>query len=144
MDIDSENHVYLYYDMYAGYVGFSVYKDWWNKSKADCTTYHIPRKYCCYKAGFKREVELCCNVVLLFWKLSLYCVPGLCCNLFCCSLALHVKCLLVCPACFNKILCVVYEISFLCTSDYFINKRLLVNCRKPANIKSLKPLCCSL
>ena len=48
-------------------------------------------------------VKLCCNVVLLFWKLSLYCVAGLCCNLSCCSLALHVKCLLVCPTCFNKI-----------------------------------------
>ena len=48
-------------------------------------------------------VKLCCSVVLLFWKLSLYCVSGLCCNLFCCSLASHVKCLLVCPTCFNKI-----------------------------------------
>ena len=48
-------------------------------------------------------VKLCCNVVLLFWKLSLYGVAGLCCNLFCCSLASHVKWLLICPVCFNKI-----------------------------------------
>ncbi|GMY07885.1 zinc finger SWIM domain-containing protein 3 [Fagus crenata] len=56
MEFDSENHAYLYYNMYAGYVGFSVRKDWRNKSKADGTTI-ISRKYCCYKAGFKREVE---------------------------------------------------------------------------------------
>ena len=48
-------------------------------------------------------VKLCCSVVLLFWKLSLYGVAGLCCNLFCCSLASHVKWLLICPVCFNKI-----------------------------------------
>ena len=48
-------------------------------------------------------IKLCCNVVLLFWKLSLYCVASLCYNLFCCSFASNVKCLLVCPASFNKI-----------------------------------------
>ena len=55
MDFDSEDEAYLYYNIYAGYVGFSIRRDWLNKSKADKTTI-ISHKFCCFKAGYKKEV----------------------------------------------------------------------------------------
>uniref|UniRef100_A0A7N2M262 SWIM-type domain-containing protein n=1 Tax=Quercus lobata TaxID=97700 RepID=A0A7N2M262_QUELO len=55
MEFDSEDEAYLYYNIYAGYVGFSIRRDWLNRSKTDKTTI-ISRKYCCFKAGYKKEV----------------------------------------------------------------------------------------
>ena len=55
MDFDSEDEAYLYYNIYTGYVGFSIRRDWLNKSKADKTTI-ISHKFCCFKAGYKKEV----------------------------------------------------------------------------------------
>ena len=50
MEFDSEDEAYLYYNIYAGYVGFNICRDWLNRSKADKTTI-ISRKFCCFKAG---------------------------------------------------------------------------------------------
>ena len=55
MEFDSEDEAYLYYNIYAGYVGFSIRRDQLNKSMADKTTI-ISCKYCCFKVGFKKEV----------------------------------------------------------------------------------------
>ena len=55
MEFDSEDEAYLYYNIYAGYVGFSICRDWLNRSKANKTTI-ISRKYCCFKAGYKKDV----------------------------------------------------------------------------------------
>ena len=55
MEFDSEDEAYLYYNIYAGYVGFSIRRDWLNISKIDKTTI-ISRKFCCFKAGYKKEL----------------------------------------------------------------------------------------
>ena len=55
MEFDSEDEAYLYYNIYAGYVGFSIRRDWLNRSKTDKTTI-ISRKFCCFKAGYKKEL----------------------------------------------------------------------------------------
>ena len=34
MEFDLEEEAYLYYNIYVGYVGFNVRRDWLNKSKA--------------------------------------------------------------------------------------------------------------
>lgn len=53
MEFDTEDHAYRFYNMYAGFVGFSVRKDWRNKSKLDKEIV-ISRKFSCFKEGFKR------------------------------------------------------------------------------------------
>ena len=55
MEFDSEEEAYLYYNTYAGYVGFSIHRDWLNRSKTDKTTI-ISGKFCCFKAGYKKKV----------------------------------------------------------------------------------------
>ena len=47
MEFDSEDEAYLYYNIYAGYVGFSIRRDWLNRSKIDKTTI-ISRKFCLF------------------------------------------------------------------------------------------------
>ncbi|XP_057452442.1 protein FAR1-RELATED SEQUENCE 5-like [Lotus japonicus] len=53
MEFDTEEHAYRFYNMYTGFVGFSVRKDWRNTSKLDKEIV-ISRKYVCFKEGFKR------------------------------------------------------------------------------------------
>ncbi|XP_057453063.1 protein FAR1-RELATED SEQUENCE 5-like [Lotus japonicus] len=53
MEFDTEDHAYRFYNMYAGFIGFSVRKDWRNTSKLDKEIV-ISRKYVCFKEGFKR------------------------------------------------------------------------------------------
>ena len=55
MEFDSEDEAYLYYNIFARYVGFSIRRDWLNRSKANKTTI-ISHKFCCFKAGYKKEV----------------------------------------------------------------------------------------
>ena len=55
MEFDLEDEAYLYYNICAGYVGFSIHRDWLNRGKADKTTI-ISCKFCCFKAGYKKEV----------------------------------------------------------------------------------------
>ncbi|KAH7658220.1 FHY3/FAR1 family protein [Dioscorea alata] len=56
MEFETEEAAYMYYNMYAGYIGFSIQKSWANKSKVDGTTL-LSRKFCCFKEGFKKQVE---------------------------------------------------------------------------------------
>uniref|UniRef100_A0A7N2LFV5 Protein FAR1-RELATED SEQUENCE n=1 Tax=Quercus lobata TaxID=97700 RepID=A0A7N2LFV5_QUELO len=51
MEFDSEDEAYLYYNIYARYVGFSIRRDWLNRSKANKTTI-ISHKYSLGTAGF--------------------------------------------------------------------------------------------
>ena len=55
MEFDSEDEAYLYYNICAGYVGFSIHRDWLNRSKVDKITI-VSRKFCCFKVGYKKEV----------------------------------------------------------------------------------------
>ena len=52
MEFESEEHAYKFYNTYAGFVGFSVRKEWVNKSKKDHKTM-LSRKLVCLKEGFK-------------------------------------------------------------------------------------------
>jgi len=56
MEFDTEDHAYRFYNLYAGFVGFSIRKDWRNKSKLDNETV-MSRKFVCFKEGFKRIKE---------------------------------------------------------------------------------------
>jgi hypothetical protein len=46
-------YAYRFYNIYAGFVGFSIRKDWRNKSKL-YKEIVISRKFSCFKEGFKR------------------------------------------------------------------------------------------
>jgi zinc finger SWIM domain-containing protein 3 len=56
MEFDTEDHAYRFYNLYAGFVGFSIRKDWRNKSKLDNETV-MSRKFVCFKEGFERIKE---------------------------------------------------------------------------------------
>ena len=50
---EDEEHAYRFYNAYGGLIGFSVRKEWENKSKVDCKTI-LSRKYVCSREGFKK------------------------------------------------------------------------------------------
>ncbi|KAK7246236.1 hypothetical protein RIF29_41097 [Crotalaria pallida] len=54
MEFETEDHAYKFYNMYAGFVGFSIRKEWRNTSKLDKEIV-ISRKYVCFKEGFKKN-----------------------------------------------------------------------------------------
>ncbi|WJX95405.1 hypothetical protein P8452_76729 [Trifolium repens] len=56
MKFDTEDHAYRFYNVYAGFAGFSIRKDWRNKSKLDKKTV-MSRKFVCFKEGFKKIKE---------------------------------------------------------------------------------------
>lgn len=51
MQFVSENHAYIFYNEYAGSIGFSVRKDFVNRSKEDEIV--KSRRFVCYKRGFR-------------------------------------------------------------------------------------------
>ncbi|KAH7661786.1 FHY3/FAR1 family protein [Dioscorea alata] len=67
MEFETEEVAYMYYNMYAGYIGFSIRKSWANKSKVDGTTL-LSRKFCCFKEGFKKQVEFGCNAQMIIGR----------------------------------------------------------------------------
>ncbi|KAK2429529.1 protein FAR1-RELATED SEQUENCE [Trifolium repens] len=56
MQFDTEDHAYRFYNVYAGFAGFSIRRDWRNKSKLDNKTV-MSRKFVCFKEGFKRTKD---------------------------------------------------------------------------------------
>lgn len=56
MQFDTEDHAYRFYHVYAGFAGFSIRRDWRNKSKLDNKTV-MSRKFVCFKEGFKRTKD---------------------------------------------------------------------------------------
>ncbi|KAJ4956859.1 hypothetical protein NE237_013642 [Protea cynaroides] len=52
LEFESEEKAYDFYNGYAGKVGFSVRKDWLNKSKNGIVQ---SRRYCCSKEGYRRK-----------------------------------------------------------------------------------------
>ena len=57
MEFESEEHAYTIYNAYAGFVGFSIRREWVNKSRIDRKTV-MSRKFFYFKEGFKRVNEL--------------------------------------------------------------------------------------
>jgi zinc finger SWIM domain-containing protein 3 len=53
MEFDTKDHTYRFYNIYVGFVCFSIRKGWRNKSKLDNETV-MSRKFMCFKEGFKR------------------------------------------------------------------------------------------
>ncbi|XP_075089661.1 protein FAR1-RELATED SEQUENCE 5-like isoform X2 [Nicotiana tabacum] len=53
MEFDSEEHAYEYYNKYAATIGFSVRKEYANKSKVH--GYVTSRKFICYKEGYRER-----------------------------------------------------------------------------------------
>ncbi|XP_057464719.1 protein FAR1-RELATED SEQUENCE 5-like isoform X1 [Actinidia eriantha] len=51
-EFDSEDHAYRCYNRYAALEGFSIRKDFVNKSRAN--GYVVSRRYTCYKEGYRR------------------------------------------------------------------------------------------
>ena len=50
MKFESEDHAYRFYNAYAGFVGFSVRKDFKNRSKIDGSV--MSRRFVCFKLVF--------------------------------------------------------------------------------------------
>ena len=57
IEFDTEEHAYKIYNAYAGFIGFTIRKDWVNKSKMDHTTI-LSRKFVCFKEEFKKTSNL--------------------------------------------------------------------------------------
>ncbi|XP_054790042.1 protein FAR1-RELATED SEQUENCE 5-like [Prosopis cineraria] len=53
MGFDSEDHAYDFYNTYAGRVGFSVRKDYVNRSKIDGAV--ASRRFTCFREGFRQK-----------------------------------------------------------------------------------------
>ncbi|XP_057445614.1 protein FAR1-RELATED SEQUENCE 5-like [Lotus japonicus] len=53
MRFDAENHAYEFYNTYAGRVGFSVRKDYANRSKVDGAV--ASRRFTCFREGFRKK-----------------------------------------------------------------------------------------
>lgn len=53
MGFDSENHAYEFYNVYAGRVGFSIRKDYVNRSKIDGAV--ASRRYTCFREGYRQN-----------------------------------------------------------------------------------------
>ncbi|XP_052196221.1 protein FAR1-RELATED SEQUENCE 5-like [Diospyros lotus] len=53
MGFDSEDHAYEFYNSYAGQVGFSVRKDYVNRSKVDGAV--ASRRFTCFREGFRQK-----------------------------------------------------------------------------------------
>lgn len=53
MGFDSEDHAYEFYNSYAGRMGFSVRKDYVNRSKIDGTV--ASRRYTCFREGYRQK-----------------------------------------------------------------------------------------
>lgn len=60
MGFDSEDHAYEYYNAYAGQVGFSVRKDYVNRSKIDGAV--ASRRFTCFREGFRQKDKRDLNV----------------------------------------------------------------------------------
>lgn len=60
MGFDSEDHAYEFYNMYAGRVGFSVRKDYVNRSKIDGVV--ASRRFTCFREGFRQRDKRDMNV----------------------------------------------------------------------------------
>ncbi|OMO69105.1 hypothetical protein COLO4_29258 [Corchorus olitorius] len=53
MGFESEDHAYEFYNTYAGRVGFSVRKDYVNRSKVDGAV--VSRRFTCFREGFRQK-----------------------------------------------------------------------------------------
>lgn len=53
MGFDLENHAYEFYNAYAGRVGFSIRKDYVNRSKIDGAV--ASRRYTCFREGYRQN-----------------------------------------------------------------------------------------
>ncbi|KAK9271714.1 hypothetical protein L1049_002077 [Liquidambar formosana] len=60
MGFDSEDHAYEFYNAYAGRVGFSVRKDYVNRSKIDGGV--ASRRFTCFREGFRQKDKRDLNV----------------------------------------------------------------------------------
>lgn len=60
MGFDSEDHAYEFYNTYAGRVGFSVRKDYVNRSKIDGAV--ASRRFTCFREGFRQRDKRELNV----------------------------------------------------------------------------------
>ncbi|KAA8533760.1 hypothetical protein F0562_031277 [Nyssa sinensis] len=60
MEFESDEHAYRFYNKYAGLVGFSVRKDWVNRSKIHGQV--VSRKFTCSKEGYRRKDKRDVNV----------------------------------------------------------------------------------
>ncbi|XP_057950573.1 protein FAR1-RELATED SEQUENCE 5-like isoform X3 [Malania oleifera] len=60
MDFESDEHAYRFYNKYAGLIGFSVRKDWVNRSKVHGQV--VSRKFTCSKEGYRRKDKRDVNV----------------------------------------------------------------------------------
>ena len=60
MGFDSEDHAYEFYNTYAGRVGFSVRKDYVNRSKIDGAV--ASRRFTCFREGFRQKDKRDMNV----------------------------------------------------------------------------------
>lgn len=60
MGFDSEEHAYEFYNEYAGRVGFSVRKDYVNRSKVDGAV--ASRRFTCFREGFRQKDKRDTNV----------------------------------------------------------------------------------
>ncbi|XP_024031341.1 protein FAR1-RELATED SEQUENCE 5-like [Morus notabilis] len=60
MAFDSEDHAYEFYNVYAGRVGFSVRKDYVNRSKIDGAV--ASRRFTCFREGFRQRDRRDMNV----------------------------------------------------------------------------------
>ncbi|XP_028122937.1 protein FAR1-RELATED SEQUENCE 5-like [Camellia sinensis] len=60
MGFDSEDHAYEFYNAYAGRVGFSVRKDYVNRSKVDGAV--ASRRFTCFREGFRQKHKRDLNV----------------------------------------------------------------------------------
>ncbi|KAK6926278.1 MULE transposase domain [Dillenia turbinata] len=59
-EFESDEHAYKFYNKYAGLVGFSVRKDWVNRSKVHGKV--VSRKFTCSKEGYRRKDKRDANV----------------------------------------------------------------------------------
>lgn len=59
-EFESDDHAYSFYNKYARLVGFSVRKDWVNRSKVHGLV--VSRKYTCSKEGYRRKDKRDINV----------------------------------------------------------------------------------
>lgn len=60
MGFESENHAYDFYNSYAGRIGFSVRKDYVNRSKIDGGV--ASRRFTCFREGFRQKDKRDLNV----------------------------------------------------------------------------------
>lgn len=59
-EFDSDEHAYRFYNKYARFLGFSVRKDWVNRSKVHGQV--VSRKFTCSKEGYRRKDKRDVNV----------------------------------------------------------------------------------